>query len=76
MDDKEYPVIRFGLDYGNELVYCEAVMKDDHYAVLFNGNWVASIAHTDEMDWIQASGGILPEAIINEIGLRIESNYK
>ena len=76
MDDMEHPVIGFGLAYGNELVYCEAVMKDNHYEVLFDGKWIASIAHNDEMEWIQASGVILPEAIIDEIGLRIESNYK
>lgn len=76
MDDREHPVIGFGLDYANELGYCEAVMKDDHYEVLFDGKWIASIAHNDEMQWMQASGVILPEAIIDEIGLRIESNYK
>jgi len=76
MDDKEYPVIGFGLDYGKELIYCEAVMKDNHYQVLFDGKWIASIAHNDAMECTQASGAILPEAIIDEIGLRIESNYK
>jgi hypothetical protein len=76
MDEMEHPVTGFGLDYGNELVFCEAVMQDNHYDVLFDGKWMASIAHTDEWDWIQASGAVLPEATIMEIGLRIESNYK
>ena len=76
MDEMQHPVIGFGLYYANELVYCEAVMKDNHYDVLFNGNWMASIVHNDDMDWIQASGTILTDAIINEIGFRIESNYK
>jgi hypothetical protein len=76
MDDREQPVIGFGLDYAGELIYCEAVMQDNHYEVLFDGKWIASIAHNDEMEWMQASGVILPEAIIDEIGLRIESNYK
>lgn len=76
MDDMEHPVIGFGLEYAGELVYCEAVMQDKQYEVLFNGNWIASIIHTDDWDWIQASGTILPEATIEEIGFRIESNYK
>ncbi len=76
MDEMEYPVIGFGLAYADELIFCEAVMKDNHYDVLFDGKWVASIAHNDDWDWMQASGVILPETIIEEIGLRIESNYQ
>ena len=76
MDDMQHPVIGFGLDYGNQLIYCEAVMKDNHYDLLFDGKWMASIAHNDNWDWMQESGVILPEEIIAEIGLRIESNYQ
>jgi hypothetical protein len=76
MDDKEYPVIGFGLAYADQLIYCEAVMQENHFAILFDGKWVASIAHNDYWDWVQASGVILPETIIEEIGLRIESNYQ
>jgi hypothetical protein len=76
MDDTQYPVIGFGLEYGNELIYCEAVMKDNYYDIHFDGKWVASIAHNEDWDWMQASGVILPETIIDEIGLRIESNYQ
>jgi len=70
----EHPVIGFGLVYGDELIYCEAVMTDNEFDVLFNGNWCASIAHNDDWDWMQASGAILPERTIAEIGLRIESH--
>ena len=76
MDEMEYPVIGFGLAYADELIFCEAVMKENHYDVLFNGKWVASIAHNDYWDWMQESGVILPDAVIDEIGLRIESNYQ
>jgi hypothetical protein len=76
MDEMEHPVIGFGLEYGNQLIFCEAVMKDNHYEVLFDGKWIASVAHNDDMEWMQASGTILPENIIEEIGLRIESNHK
>lgn len=72
----QYPVIGFGLDYAGELIFCEAVMHDKHYNVLFDGKWVASVIHDDNMQWLQASGTILPETIIEEIGYRIDSNYK
>lgn len=75
MDDGEHPVFGFGLDYGNELVYCEAVMQHDHYEILFNGAWIAAVAFTEDMEWIQASGAILPQSIIDEIGYRIVSQY-
>ena len=76
MDDLQHPVIGFGLAYAGELVYCEAVMWDTHYEVLFDGKWIASIAHTYNMDWMQTDGTILTEAMISEIGFRIDSNYK
>ena len=76
MKTLQYPVIGFGLIYSNELIYSEAIMKEDHFEVLFDGNWVASMAHSDGWDWMQASGIILPYQIIAEIGLRIESHYQ
>ena len=76
MDEKQHPVIGFGLAYAGELVFCEAVMQDTHYDVHFDGTWVASVVHNDEMEWSQASGMILPETTIREIGFRIDSNYK
>ena len=69
-------VIGFGLDYASELVYCEAVMKDNHYDVLFDGKWMASIVHNDDMEWMLASGAILSDGMVREIGFRIDSNYK
>jgi len=76
MDKMQNPVIGFGLDYGDALIYCEAVIQDNHYDVLFNGKWMASRAHTEEWNWKQASGVILPDAVIAETGLRIESYYQ
>ncbi|QEC74719.1 hypothetical protein [Mucilaginibacter ginsenosidivorax] len=76
MEDYGYPVIGFGLEYGSRLIYCEAVMKDGHYDVLFDGKWMASIAYNDHWDWMLDSGMILPEETIAEIGLRIESHYQ
>lgn len=69
------PVIGFGIEYAGKLIYCEAVMHDRCYEILFSGNWIASIEHTDELNWIQASGTILPQSTIDEIGFKIESHY-
>jgi hypothetical protein len=71
----DHPVNGFGIDYGDELVYCEAVMHDNHYEILFNGKWIASIELTDDENWILASGTILPQAVIDEIGRKIEEQY-
>ena len=69
------PVIGFGIDYAGELKYCEAIMQDTSYDIYFDHEWIASIIHDDNWDWRLASGSILPQSIINEIGLRIESHY-
>lgn len=69
------PVIGFGIAYGDELIYCEACMAERSYDVYFDGKWTASVEHTDQFNWIQASGAILPQSIIDEIGQKIESHY-
>lgn len=67
-------VIGFGIDYG-EFIYCEVFMAERSYDIFFDEKWMASVEYTDQFNWIQASGTILPQSIIDEIGLRIESNY-
>lgn len=76
MEDAQHPVIGFGLEYAGQLTYCEAIMQENYYDINIDGEWMASIAHNDDMEWSQASGVILPQAIIDEIGFRIDSNYK
>ncbi|WP_186461882.1 hypothetical protein [Mucilaginibacter pallidiroseus] len=74
--ESENPFFCFPLVYGDEAVVCKAVMQDIGYDIEFDGRWMASIAHTEDWTWIQSAGVILPAAIIEEIGLRIESEYK
>ena len=74
--ESEYPSFSFVLEYANKPVICEVVMQSNAYDVLFDGRWMASIEHTDEWTWVQAAGVILPDAIIDEIGFRVESEYK
>jgi hypothetical protein len=66
---------KFAIAYAGQLIYCKAIMKDDHYEVLFNGRPVAAIAYNDYSNWMLTSGVILPEEIIAEIGSKIESHY-
>lgn len=75
MDDAQHPVFGFGLEYAGEFVYCEATMQDDHYEILFNGVLKGTVAYTEEFEWIQASGAVLPQSIVDEIGFRIVSQY-
>lgn len=69
------PIIGFGIVYGEEIIYCEASMAERSYEIYFNGKWMASVEHTEYLNWIQASGVILPQSIIDEIGQKIERHY-
>jgi hypothetical protein len=71
----ENPVIGFGLEYAGNLVYCEATMQDNYYDISFDEIWIATVEHDEDLNWLQASGIILPQSIINEIGQRIERAY-
>jgi len=70
------PAFNFDLDYAGTTVDCKVVMEERGYTLFFDGRLMATIAHTDDMEWIQESGVILPEEIIDEIGYRVESEYK
>lgn len=74
--ESKNPSFSFSLEYAEKIINCEVVMQSNSYEILFDGRWMASIEHTDEWTWIQASGVILPDAIIDEIGFRVESEYK
>lgn len=70
------PSFSFPLEYAGEMVICEVVMQEEGYGILFDGRWMGAIAHTEDWIWIQSSGVILPESVIDEIGLRVENEYK
>jgi hypothetical protein len=71
----EYQIIGFGIEYANELIYCEAVMRDHYYDILFNSKWRASLEMTDIDTWTQVSGVTLPQTVIDEIGRKIQNHY-
>ena len=74
--ESQSPTFNFAIEYAAKTVNCEVMMQPDAYDILFDGRWMASITHTEEWTWIQASGVILPDSIIDEIGFRVESEYK
>ena len=75
LDMENNPVTGFGLSYNEELIYCEAVMTDEGYEILFNGNWRARIELNEIDIWMLAAGAPLPQTIIDEIGNKIEEHY-
>lgn len=75
MEDQT-PIFSFEIGYASETVTCKVIMQPQSYDVFFNGRFMATIGHTDDWTWIQESGVILPASVIDEIGYRIESEYK
>jgi hypothetical protein len=74
--ENENPSFSFTLQYATETVTCNVVMQMEGYDVFFDDRWMAAIAHTEDWTWVQASGVILPNDIIDDIGFRVESEYK
>ena len=74
--EEQNPAFNFELVYAEKIVNCKVIMQPQGYDVIFDGRFMATIAHTDDWTWIQESGVILPGSIIEEIGLRVESEYK
>lgn len=68
-------VFGFGLGYANRLIYCEVIMQEEGYDILFNSRWIGSQAYSDNFKWIQSAGFILPQEVVDEIGDRIEHVY-
>ncbi|WP_454804666.1 hypothetical protein [Mucilaginibacter phyllosphaerae] len=73
--ETENPSFVFELEYAGNPVICEVIMQPTAFDIKFDGNSLATIEHTVDGTWIQASGAVLPNEIVDEIGLRIESEY-
>ena len=66
---------QFGLHYGGEEVWCKTAMKETCYQLFFNCRYVAELVMDENMEWVLASGVVLPVEVINHIGQRIERKY-
>ncbi|UOE48730.1 hypothetical protein MTO98_30485 [Mucilaginibacter sp. SMC90] len=75
MMEDQNPTFSFELDYAGEKVRCRVNMQAQSCEILFDGRFIATIALTGDATWIQESGVTLPDSIIEEIGLRVESEY-
>jgi len=64
----------FGIGYGTELVYCEAIMRDNYFEV-YAWNRRTDIRMNDEMSWQIWRGSRLPFPIFDEVTKRIEMQY-
>jgi hypothetical protein len=76
MEDLESTAFNFELEYPDKPVDCKVVMNDASYDVYFDGRYMGDIQHTEDFTWIQASGVILPQGIVDEIGFQIEHMFK
>jgi hypothetical protein len=74
--EAQNPSFSFELEYAGKNVNCNVVMEPQSYNMFFDSRFMATIVHTDDWTWIQESGVILPDAIIEEIGCRVESEYR
>ncbi|MFB9843978.1 hypothetical protein [Mucilaginibacter ginsenosidivorans] len=68
------PVFGYAVQIATELRYCEVIMRDHAYEVVFRSAF-AEIQLDDNLNWQLTAGVPLPYSIITEIGHRIESVY-
>src|SRR5579872_2548246 len=61
----------FGVGYHNELVYCQAIMRENYFEV-YAWNRRADIRLNDDMQWQIWRGTRLPFTIFDEVTNRIE----
>ncbi|MBL4677463.1 MAG: hypothetical protein JKY70_14860 [Mucilaginibacter sp.] len=73
--ESEKPFFCFPLVYSDDAVICKVMMQEQGYDIYFDDRIMATLAHTEDFTWIQSSGVLLPESLINEIGNHIESEY-
>ncbi len=68
------PVFGYGVQMATELRYCEVVMYDHAYEVVFQTSF-AEIQLDENFNWQLTAGVPLPFSTIAEIGRKIESIY-
>ena len=73
--ENETESLSFNMPYAGKDTDCHIKMTDSGYDILFDGEFMASMA-TDENDvWRQTAGAPIPADIIEIIGDKIESRY-
>jgi hypothetical protein len=70
----ENPSFGYAVQTAIELTYCEVVMQDHAFEIVFKES-VAEVQLDDQFQWRLTAGIPLPNHLIAEIGKKIESVF-
>ncbi len=70
--EKEQTTIGFEIKYAGRLLFCEALLMINSYAIFLNNRYAAEIEYDAASGWLQTNGTLLPHATIEEIGAHID----
>jgi hypothetical protein len=70
--ENEQTTIGFEIKYSGRLLFCEALLMINSYAIFLNNRYAAEIEYDAAAGWVQTNGTILPKATIEEIGAHID----
>lgn len=70
--DNEQTTLGFEIKYAGRLVFCEALLMINSYAVFLNNRYFAEVQYDASAGWVQTNGTILPQNVIEEIGAHID----
>jgi hypothetical protein len=70
--EKEQTTLGFEITYSGRVLFCEALLMVNSYAVFLNNKYVAEIEYDAAAGWVQTNGILLPGATIEEIGAHID----
>ncbi len=68
----EQTTIGFEIKYSGNLLFCEALLMVDSYAIFLNNRYAAEIEYDASAGWVQTNGTLLPQTTIEEIGAHID----
>jgi hypothetical protein len=68
----EQTTIGFEIKYSGVLLFCEALLMVDSYAIFLNNRYAAEIEYDAYAGWVQTNGTLLPRTTIEEIGAHID----
>ena len=70
--EHEQTTLGFEIKYSGRLLFCEALLMINSYAIFLNNRYAAEIEYDAAVGWVQTNGTLLPETTIEEIGAHID----
>jgi hypothetical protein len=70
--EKEQTTLGFEINYSGRVLFCEALLMVDSYAIFLNNKYMAEIEYDASAGWVQTNGVLLPGVTIEEIGAHID----